>query len=656
MVSKPEKVMVIGIDSTIVPRLYKWAQEGELPNLKALMDRGVFCPNALVPYPTITPPNWTTIATGAWAMTHGITDYDTFIPGRELDDCRNGYLAEEVQAEGLWSSLENAGKNVIVANYPTTWPGVLKNGVQIGGCGLGLTDWRVELPINAGNYGSLTLDFCVTTDMYPFADEVSFKKASGWQGVQLSPAALDTEVTIALRRNRWKMDAPKFYVALDKSAGSSVFDTVIVAKAKNQEGVYCTVKNGQWSEKVYDTFQTEDGPKQAVFQFKVLELSPDGQVFRMYCPGLNAIEGWAFPEGAEAEFVKECRGLPLGKTGWEALVYDWIDRATMAEITQSQHEFLADASYWLLTHKPWDYFITHIHPVDWIYHAWGRELDPNTAEDKSMIPAWTALELEIYRQSDWALGRLLEAADMEKTLVVVVSDHGAKAAGKRFKVNELLAKAGLLAYADEGPVQTGEKETTLGARPQRSVDWSKTKVFAQRHIHIYLNVKGRDPHGIVDPGEEYERLREQVIRMLYDYTDAESGRKPVVLALKREDAAMLQLGGPRTGDIVYALDPAFGLEHGEFLPTAKWGVGDLHGLFILAGPGIKQGVQIERVVRLVDVVPTVCHLAEWPVPAQCEGGIIYQALEDSNAKNRELESLRRNVERLKRMVERPPMC
>jgi hypothetical protein len=44
------------------------------------------------------------------------------------------------------------------------------------------------------------------------------------------------------------------------------------------------------------------------------------------------------------------------------------------------------------------------------------------------------------------------------------------------------------------------------------------------------------------------------------------------------------------------------------------------------------------------------------VPAQCEGGILYQALEDPNGKTKELQSLRRNVDRLKRMVERPPMC
>jgi hypothetical protein len=462
MANKPTRVMVIGIDSTIVPRLYRWAKAGKLPVLQGLMERGVFCPNTLVPFPTITPPNWTSIATGAWPMTHGITDYDVFIPGRELDDCHNGYNSDEVLAQPIWNALEEAGKRCIVANYPTTWPTTLKHGYQIGGCGLGLTDWRVGLPIPAGNYSSLTLDFLITTELYPFADEVAFRRASGWSGVPLSPAALEAEVSLTLRRTRWKMAPVTFHIALDKSAGSSAYDTVIVAKAKSPDGVYCTLQPGVWSGNLYDSFQTEDGAKQAVFRFKVLELSPDGHTFRMYCPGLNALEGWGFPPGMEAEFVRECRGLPTGKTGWEALVYEWIDRQTLAEITMFAHEFLADASHWLLTHKPWDFYITHIHPVDWIYHAWGRELDPLTAEDQGQIAAWTELEYEIYRQSDWAVGRLLEAAD-EHTLVVVVSDHGAKAAGARFKVNDLLAKAGLLAYADAGPAGSPARETTLGA-------------------------------------------------------------------------------------------------------------------------------------------------------------------------------------------------
>ena len=75
----------------------------------------------------------------------------------------------------------------------------------------------------------------------------------------------------------------------------------------------------------------------------------------------------------------------------------------------------------------------------------------------------------------------------------------------------------------------------------------------------------------------------------------------------------------------------------------------------MSGPGVKHGAVITRTVRLTDLVPTLCYLAEWPVPRECEG-ILYQALDDPDAHVGELNATRRNVERLKRMVERPPMC
>jgi hypothetical protein len=84
------------------------------------------------------------------------------------------------------------------------------------------------------------------------------------------------------------------------------------------------------------------------------------------------------------------------------------------------------------------------------------------------------------------------------------------------------------------------------------------------------------------------------------------------------------------------------------LPTAKWGLGSVEGLLIVKGPGIAKGEELVRTVWLTDVVPTICHLAEWPVPAQAEGAVIYQALSDRDAKYRELGQVRRHYERLKR--------
>ena len=96
------------------------------------------------------------------------------------------------------------------------------------------------------------------------------------------------------------------------------------------------------------------------------------------------------------------------------------------------------------------------------------------------------------------------------------------------------------------------------------------------------------------------------------------------------------------------LNPAFGHEHGNFLPTAEYGIGSMKGLFVMAGPGVKRGVAIDRTVWLTDIVPTICHLAELPVPGDAEGAIIYQALEDPGARLKELQQLRKNYARVMR--------
>jgi hypothetical protein len=80
------------------------------------------------------------------------------------------------------------------------------------------------------------------------------------------------------------------------------------------------------------------------------------------------------------------------------------------------------------------------------------------------------------------------------------------------------------------------------------------------------------------------------------------------------------------------------------------------GFFGLAGPGVKKGFRITRVVRLLEVIPTICYLGEISVPAGCEGGILYQALEDPDMKVKELRACRRNYERLRRSTGPSAMC
>lgn len=79
-------------------------------------------------------------------------------------------------------------------------------------------------------------------------------------------------------------------------------------------------------------------------------------------------------------------------------------------------------------------------------------------------------------------------------------------------------------------------------------------------------------------------------------------------------------------------------------------------LAVLAGPGVLQGKTVSRPVEMADLAPTICCLAELPVPADCEGGIVYQALADPDAKLFELQDVRKNYERLRRSTGRGHMC
>jgi hypothetical protein len=93
------------------------------------------------------------------------------------------------------------------------------------------------------------------------------------------------------------------------------------------------------------------------------------------------------------------------------------------------------------------------------------------------------------------------------------------------------------------------------------------------------------------------------------------------------------------------------------LPNAHWGIGDLKALLAFQGPGIKKGQRLERTCWLTDIVPTICYLMDWQIPAQAEGAVLYQALERPNFKNEQINKLKdglANMEKALQSGERKP--
>jgi len=364
----------------------------------------------------------------------------------------------------------------------------------------------------------------------------------------------------------------------------------------------------------------------------LLKLSDDGKELKLYFTTFCSLQGATYPEDIASELEENIKeGLPI-RAMEDAVSLGWVDYETYFEMLDLENRWLGEASYYLMKNKEWDIYYLHAHAPDHTYHLLLNKLD-HDPDPELRNKLWKLIE-KMYISLDNMVGRILEAAD-DDTLVAVVSDHGAAPTDPRYKwfiVNDILEKEGLLVYKN--------KET-------REIDWSKTLAFQDRSVYIWVNLKSRFPTGIVED-EDYDKVVWRVINALHSYRDPGTGNNPFAFILRKNEAKMLGLDGENVGDIVYGLYPEAPGEHGRHITSGEYSIGSLKGLLILSGPGIKKNTILTRRVNIADVVPTLCYLAKLPVPKDCEGAIIYQALED---KDHHLTKLKKLEEKYRKLEE-----
>jgi predicted AlkP superfamily phosphohydrolase/phosphomutase len=325
------------------------------------------------------------------------------------------------------------------------------------------------------------------------------------------------------------------------------------------------------------------------------------------------------------------------------------------ESISDQAQGLALTANYLAARYPWDLLMVQIHAPDGLNHEalngvspFWRQYDPIEAERY-----WDRFRAE-YGTLDRMVGQIVDANADDETLVVVVSDHAAIPTTRQMWLGRALIDAGLLSY-------------TSTADGQSVIDWAHTKVVLGDHPlaeNVWVNLRGRDPDGIVEPGEEYEAVRESVIQTLYALRDPDTGQCPVALVLRKEDASFLGQWGDTVGDLIYYLTPGYatigqvqslgpldleaidgeqftwieeGLEsayfaamhgiHHQYLPNAEYGGCSNRATFIMAGPGVCEGKRLSVPPWTPDVAPTIALLLGFPLPAHAEGKAIVEALE-----------------------------
>lgn len=653
--NKPRKVVVIGIDCALPGLVERHIAEGYLPTFKKLIEGGVIADNCMAVYPTITPPNWATIATGAWPGTHGQTCFwAPHKPGQSscVQNTVASYNSERWQAEPIWDALDKAGKRCIVLNYPGSWPSRMANGIMVGGAGLSPGEHR------DGYYGnghdiSLCGNFFITNGYFPKAARGSLVSAEGWENLS-EPGEDPLEMAANLPFPDAAEDpADTTWCVLVRQSGSGGYDRVTLSPTKDFNDAFCTLSVGEWSHKIVTRITMSDGSQREVFfRCKLIQLSADAEDFCLFVTALIDLSKWVSPPEVLSQLAAT-DSVPVPHIGMVEYMQGLIDVETFVECAEIHSQWLADAAKALLSKNQWDLFIMHSHPPDWAYHALMTDMDPSSCTDeKKREAAWEA-HRRVYQAQDSMIAQITQAAGND-TLIVLVSDHGAVPDGPMINVNDILVSAGLTVLLEKPPAGPGDNFYERATREHgflNKPDIARSKALPQRTCHIYVNLKGRDEGGIVEP-EDYEKVQQEIIDALLTYRDPQTGMRPISMALSKQDAMMIGLYGDNVGDVVYAIYPWFSDQHGKSLPAAKWGIGSLKTLFVMNGPGIKKGVRLQRPMHLTDVVPTICHLMDWPVPQHVEGAVIYQAFRDPNFKRVEIAKLTEGLARMEAALSR----
>src|SRR5439155_706073 len=121
---------------------------------------------------------------------------------------------------------------------------------------------------------------------------------------------------------------------------------------------------------------------------------------------------------------------------------------------------------------------------------------------------------DLYRRMDALIGRVMKQID-GKTLLLVVSDHGFKSFARCVNLNAWLHQNGYLAL---------KPERTESGDWFEDVDWSRTIAYIRGLNGLYLNLRGRERQGIVEPGDKAEVLKKELREKLDGLVDPASSR------------------------------------------------------------------------------------------------------------------------------------
>ncbi len=436
------------------------------------------------------------------------------------------------QGDTFWKLLGEAGKRVKVMRVPVTFPPEpYPHGEMLSGLGTPDLSFRIGKP------------FYFTSELFwqpKGGNEVSIDIVELIDNKGVIPAEITGPP------NRAFPGSPKLFPNAPDYIKIPITFTVAPDRKSlgiDVSGAHLTMKPGDWSDWVRFVFPFNPLVKMhGIGRFKLLSLEPEVRVYLspiQFDPSsLPPILNVTTPRSWAGQLVDR---FGLFKTiGW--MVDTWsIKSGSIAEPT-----FLEDVAHTvdqdddmlvkMLADDDWDVYMHYFEFTDRVQHIMWRFTDPKSPlyTEEGHAKYGDSI-LHAYERMDQIVGQAMQKMPQGAKLFVV-SDHGFSPWRRVMNYNTWLAKEGYLVLKGESEGRANLEELFGQGTFFQNVDWSKTRAYAMGLGDIYINLKGREAHGIVEPGKPYDDLIAEIRRKLPAYVDADTGEHPVAYVWTRDEA------------------------------------------------------------------------------------------------------------------------
>jgi len=519
------RVVLVSHDGVGADLAWDWLANGvaaEPQGIGAMVEQGFAARRVRMVDPTLTAVNHISLATGAQPGTTGIVCNYFHLADHPIARGISGFSAP-IHAETLWQAARRQGKRVGVL----TWPGA--DGTS---------------PERRGDFGLIWPSRPLVRSAILALDPATASHASALPSADgVKPLVW----TIRLELGEAEpASVPMTLTLVDGTDdGVPAYDTVAVTRPGG-EAPEILDRSGWFPAAATATAPGDDGPHRWGAWCKVLHVDRLRGLVRVYRGEVYRL--LAYPDAFQ-DRLETAAGFWPGPPDRYGLGRWWLDPTkgidldTFLEQLERLDRYLDRVGAWVVENEPFDLLMAyHPNPDEYEHIGLIRDKRQWAWSPGTELAAAEGLK-RVGRSFDRSVASWWKVLNPAHDALVIVSDHGLMPLFDTVNVNRVLASAGLV------------KIDASGRRPRAAADTPMLAYASGGCAHLYLNLKGREPGGVVERAAAPELLR-RAARALADLDD-DNGEPVVEAVWNRGQAAEAGLGNPDCGDLVALLEPGY---------------------------------------------------------------------------------------------------